>query len=288
MTERKNVCILLAEVTGGERLVDRIGTDEARHAVDRCLNRVERVIESHGGEHTHRDGDCIVTVFERCDGAVLAACEMLERVMALPPMSGVQLATRIGVHYGALDQDDPPRGEGVVAARMLAFAAEPGQALASAAAVMLLSTSARHFAGGGKGERNVPGLDWAVYELSHKAGLTTALPAANHASHQLKVRHQKSERILDEQQPTLLMGREHSNDVVIIDQRASRNHARIERRSAGFFLVDQSTNGTFVVQGDHVERCVKQGELLLTEAGRIGCGFSVNETVSDLVFFEFI
>lgn len=287
MSERNNACILVAEVTGGERLSERLGADEARHAVERCLNRIDRVMESNSGTPIERHPAWVASVFPRCDAAVLAACEMLERVMSLPPTSGVQLATRIGVHYGPLEATVPPRGIGLTQARKLATAATPGQALASAPAVAQLSAPARHFAGAdGFSGHTVNGFEWPVYELSHKTGVVNSLPPPVRVSQQLRIRHQQAEIIVDDQRPMLLMGREHGNDVVIIDPRASRQHARIERRAGGFFLVDQSTNGTFVALEGRSERCVKREETLLTGPGRIGCGFSANEVERDLVFFE--
>lgn len=287
MTERKNTCILVAEVAGSERLIGRMRAEEAQHAVDRCLNRIDRVIESNGGTRLTREPQGLSAGFERCDAAVLAACEMLERVASLPPMSGVQLSTRIGVHYGPLEASRPPYGDGLTVARRLAASAKPGQALASGAAVMLLSTPARHFAGT-EGSRSLAlaGMDWPVYELGHKLGNITPLPPNSKLLQQLHIRHQNERLMVDEQRPVLLLGREHGNDVVIIDPRASRQHARIERRGAGFYLIDQSSNGTYVAIEGQGEKFVKQSETLLNGPGRLGCGFSAAEVERDLVFFE--
>lgn len=290
MTERKNSCILVAEVAGVERLIHRLNAEEAQHAVDRCLNRIDRVVESNGGDRLTRDPQGLSAGFERCDAAILAACEMLERVMSLPPMSGVQPSTRIGVHYGPLEAGPRPSGEGLTVARRLAASAKAGQALASGAAVMLLSTPARHFAGTeGSRSLSMDGMDWPVYEIGHKtSGQITALPPSGKLSQQLRIRHQNERLMVDEQRPVLLIGREQGNDVVIIDPRASRQHARIERRGAGFYLIDQSSNGTYVAIEGQGERFVRQAETLLNGPGRIGCGFSAAEIERDLVFFELL
>ena len=66
----------------------------------------------------------------------------------------------------------------------------------------------------------------------------------------LRLKHQNDVLMLEEARPIILLGREQGNDIVIIDPRASRQHARIERRREGFVLVDQSTNGTFVADGE--------------------------------------
>ncbi|THF59396.1 FHA domain-containing protein [Pseudothauera rhizosphaerae] len=287
MTERKNLCILVAEVTGGDRLIGRLTAEEAQHSVDRCLNRIDRVVESNGGERLTREPQGLAASFERCDAAVLAACEMLERVVSLPPTSGVQLSARIGVHYGAIEPTRPPHGEGLTVARHLAANAQPGQALASGAAVMLLSTPARHFAGTeGTRSLTVEGMDWPVYEIGHRISGITPLPPTSKLSQQLRIRHQQDDLVVDEQHPVLLIGREQGNDVVIIDPRASRQHARIERRNGGFFLVDQSSNGSFVAIDGHGERMIKQAEILLNGPGRLGCGFSAGDIERDLVFFD--
>lgn len=287
MSLRRNLCVLQTEVIGGERLDQRIGEGEARRAVERCMNRVGRVLDSHGGTLLKARPVGLLAGFERCDLAVQSACEMLERVASLPPISGVHLQIRVGVHYGPVDDGLPPQGEGVELAGRLMSLASPGEALASGPVVMLLSPATRQFAGAGP-ERIIDGagLDWPVSSLGNRGGVTTSLPPATRLSQRLQVRHQQDFHVVEDHRPILLLGRELGNDVVVIDPRASRQHARIERRRDGFVLVDQSTNGTFVVQEGAAERCVKHGEFNLSGQGRIGCGFSANEVERDLVFFE--
>jgi pSer/pThr/pTyr-binding forkhead associated (FHA) protein len=61
------------------------------------------------------------------------------------------------------------------------------------------------------------------------------------------------------EQPTLSIGRDPTNDLVIEHKLASRRHARFERDEVGFYIRDlESTNGTFVngqrIQGAHLLR----------------------------------
>ena len=102
------------------------------------------------------------------------------------------------------------------------------------------------------------------------------------------LKHQQNILVIDRNRPVVLLGRELGNDIVIIDPRASRQHARIERRREGFVLIDASTNGCFVAIEGQKEQCLKEDELLLTSAGRFGCGFSSKEFEDDLVFFEIV
>ena len=289
MHQRKNLCVLVVEVLGKGQLADALGANEANHAIERCMHRVDRAIEGAGGKLLRRDAERVCAVFERCDAGVNAACEMLERVRSLTPLRGLRMAIRAGIHYGAVFAADQPPGEGEQIATSLAAAAHRGQALASGAAVMLLSPGARHFAGTeALHNAGIAGMDWPVYAVGRQTDTVTSVPPTTRVSQRLRIRHQQEVLFVEEHRPVVLFGRELGNDVVIIDPRASRQHARIERRREGFVLIDQSTNGTFVAEEGMTELCIKGDEVPLVGPGRIGCGFSANEIERDLVFFEVV
>lgn len=290
MVQRKNLCILIGEVVGGPDQDGASDALEVRHAIDRCLHRAELAIEANSGHSVRRATPCVFAGFDKADAAALAACEMLERVRNLPPLRGKRLNLRIGIHYGAVDGAEAgTRGEGEQVALRLARAARSGEALATGAAVMLLSTTTRHYARPEGGVRaGLEALEWPLYAVQRQSEAVVSLPPATRLLQRLRIRHQDEILFVDEQASALLFGRELGNDVVIMDPRASRHHARIERRRSGFVLVDFSTNGCYVVEDGGGERCVKGGELPLIGPGRIGCGFSVNEVERDLVFFEIV
>jgi hypothetical protein len=76
----------------------------------------------------------------------------------------------------------------------------------------------------------------------------------------------------------LSFGRDSSCDVVVGDRKASRRHARIERRRDKFVLIDQSSNGTWVQFAGEAEVLVLQREdLILRANGLIGLGHSPND-----------
>jgi predicted component of type VI protein secretion system len=118
--------------------------------------------------------------------------------------------------------------------------------------------------------------------------MVTSIPPTSHLSQRLRLRHQEDNLFVEEQRPVLLLGRELGNDIVIMDARASRQHARIERRREGFTLIDQSTNGTFVSVDGNEECRIHRDKLVLRGPGRIGCGFSAGEVERDLVFFDIV
>jgi hypothetical protein len=89
---------------------------------------------------------------------------------------------------------------------------------------------------------------------------------------QLSLRYGEREIELDEDGGALTFGRDAANDVVIGDRKASRVHARIERRRDKYVLVDHSTNGTFCTLDGEGEVELHREELLLRGRGRIVFG----------------
>lgn len=289
MSERKNICVLVAEVAGGPGLDVDPQSIEVRHAIDRCLRRIDLAIEANGGKALRRTDASAGACFERCDPAILAACEMLERVQNLPPLRGKRLTVQIGIHYGAMEEGSDEPGEGEQVARRIMAAAKSGEALATGAAVMLLSPATRHFAKPENIEREeLTNIGWPVHVISRQIETVVSLPPATRLLQRLRIHHQEEILFVDEQHPLLLFGRELGNDVVIMDPRASRQHARIERRRGGFVMIDYSSNGSFLIEEGGSERCIKGSESALIGPGRIGCGFSANEVERDLVFFEIV
>jgi hypothetical protein len=290
MSERKNLCVLVALHPVDAALADRLGADEAVHAAERHAKRIERAIVMQGGQVLFSSPEQTIAGFERSDAAVHATGEAIERLQALPPLQGLRQTVRIGLHYGRVDTDGAePGGEGPLIARQLANLGSSGQALISGTAVMLLGGGARQLVGA----QPLSGPVWSrvgipVHAIGQRSGLVTSVPAAARLSSRLRLRHQQDVLFAEELRPVLLLGRELANDITIMDPRASRQHARIERRPEGFVLFDQSTNGTFVAIEGRPECFVRQEHILLDGPGRIGCGFSSTEVERDLVFFDIV
>ena len=293
MSERKNLCVLVALHRWEGDLADQLGEDEARHASERCANRIERAISAQGGKLLHQEPGQTVAVFERSDAGVLAAADALERIRNLPPLRGARQPVRLGLHYGILDDTEtnagPADGEGVIVARQLASLCENEQALVSGTAVMVTSSATRQLLSAqALAGPNWARLEWPVYAIGQRTGLVTSIPAAARLTQRLRIRHQQDVLFVEELRPVVLLGRELGNDVSIMDPRASRQHARIERRREGFVLFDQSTNGSYVAIEGQTERHIKQDRIVLNGPGRIGCGFSADEVERDLVFFDIV
>lgn len=274
-------CVLSAEILGKQRLAEKLGQIEAQRAVDRARNRIMRSVEAHHGSALFDQGSRLVAAFRRADDALEAAAEMQEKVRRLPPVSGISLGLKIGMHCGELRNGELPEGVAVELAGRIAEYARPGQSLLSGELALHLSDALRPRVSAlpDAGMRQEGG-EIPLFELASQEGTEPAQGseiAASAPRHRLVLRHRGVAHIVAEARPILLMGREEGNDIVVLDRRASRHHARIEWRQGAFFLVDQSSNGTFLRPEDESELMLKREEAALPEAGRIGCGFSVEE-----------
>jgi adenylate cyclase len=291
-SQHSSLCVLFADVSGSTRLYEKLGDAEALRAVERCLNRMSRVVDGHGGRVIKTIGDEVMTTFPTADAGIQAACEMQHRVTDLPPVSGVKLAIRVGFHYGpAIEENGDVFGDTVNMASRMAGLAKAGQIMTSAetisAVTLSLAPQVREIdALTVKGKTD----DVRVCEVLWQEGADLTMKAtsivASYNVARLMLRYRETELTVDSAHGPLTLGRDMSNEVVIKDQRASRNHARIERRRDKFVLIDQSTNGTFLrIEGEN-EVVLKREEIILRGQGTIGFGHSALEQGIDLMSFE--
>lgn len=300
----QNHAVLFADVSGSARLYERLGEAEAERAVDRCMKRMERAIDGHGGRLVKATSGEALVFFRSAEKAYHSAQEMLQRVADLPPVSGVQLAIRVGFHIGPVaDEGDDVSGETVNTTAHIVGMAEAGQILTSLQAVALLPPQARDAARDlGKATAKSGGVQ--VFEVPWQrpdetipvSAKVTEVPAADASAApgegiitaKLCLRYRGRAYLLDTKTPFLSLGRDKASDVVIEDRKASRHHALIERRGDKFFYVDRSTNGSYVTLEDTPETMVRRAEIPLVGSGSVCFGASVNDPAADCATFEFL
>jgi hypothetical protein len=99
----------------------------------------------------------------------------------------------------------------------------------------------------------------------------------------LKLTHGARELDLDQNSPPITLGRDAQNDVVIMDRKASRLHARIERRRDKFVIVDVSSNGTYCMMDGESEILLRREELILRGSGRLSFGHPSEDNKGEAV-----
>jgi adenylate cyclase len=285
------MAVLFADVAGSTRLYDTLGDSVAKRMVDDCIALMRGVVAQYGGRVIKTIGDEVMCVLPDADSACLAAMDMQLKTAALPPVSEVKRAIRIGFHVGVVIEDNNDVfGDTVnLAARMVALA-KGMQIITTQATVQslsrLLQSSTRKIAAlaiKGKGD------DVEVCEILWQAGeeLTMATPSIIMVPKRskLRLRWGSTELVMEMAKAGILIGRDASCQIVVSDRMASRQHARIERLQNKFFLVDESTNGTYVAIVGEPEITLRHEGLMLRGHGRIAFGRSVSESNEETVEF---
>ena len=104
---------------------------------------------------------------------------------------------------------------------------------------------------------------------------TNTVPPAPHSQMALKLISRANIFIVNRTRPTLQMGRDDSNDIVVASLFASRLHARVQERDGQFVLTDLSSNGTFLLLDEESsERRLRGDEMVLAGRGWLGLGKS--------------
>jgi len=86
-----------------------------------------------------------------------------------------------------------------------------------------------------------------------------------------------------EKRPSLTVGREETNGIVIKSGKVSRVHARIEYRNGHFALTDQSSNGTYVADSAGTASRVNNESYVLMGKGTISFGIDPATATAHLV-----
>lgn len=290
--QQKDLAVLFADIAGSTRLYDTLGDDRAKALIDECLGLMRDVITRYEGRVVKTIGDELMCVLPDADSGHLAATDMQTKVFELPAVSNVKRAIRVGFHAGpVIEENSDVFGDTVNLAARMAGLAKGMQIITTLATVERLSPALRG------ATRNIAALsvkgkgdDVEVCEVIWQDGadLTMATPSMRPVATQsrLRVVHGGKEIVLDQSSDALLLGRDAGCHLVLGDRMASRVHARIERRRDKFYLVDQSTNGTFVTFAGEAEIALRREEALLRGRGQVAFGHSLAQSGDETVDFE--
>jgi class 3 adenylate cyclase len=290
--EPLNFAILFADVSGSTSLYEKLGDQRALAAIEAVLAELRKSIAIQRGRVIKTIGDEVMAVLPTADAAMQAACDMQNRVAAIPPADNVRLAIRVGFHFGpAIEDGGDFFGDAVNTAARMAGLAKGGQIITSGATIDALSPLLRAAtrdldAMTVKGKQDEIRIFEVVWRDSED--LTTLAARGAPVSTReptLTLIHREHTLTLGAARPSASLGREATNDLVVTDKMASRVHCKIEYRRGKFFLVDQSSNGTYMtVEGD-AEIMLKREQLLLRARGVLSLGHSSAAPGAEIVTF---
>lgn len=272
--------VLFVDLSGSTRLYETLGDERALGVVHRMLSMLARVCEDCSGTVVKTTGDGAMCVFESADAALRAARLMQEKTEEQREPGQPGLGIHIGCHFGpVLEKGGDLYGDAVNLAARVAGVAKVGQIITTADTVGMLSAAlavrARQLHRVPvKGKQNAVAIFEFLWEEDTEE-LTALGTRTDHSRVARLVLRYEGREWRFEGPGELSIGRDGGCDIVVGDRKASRLHARIERRRDKFVLADHSSNGTWVqFAGEAEEVVLRHEELMLRANGAIGFGHS--------------
>ena len=283
MQPESEVAILFADICGSTHVYRALGDAMAHDILATRISTLTAVTEECRGTLVKTLGDEVMTTFATADAAAEAAVRMQERTTGTLVAEGPQLKIRVGFHYGpVLTKDADIYGEAVNTAARMANQAKAGQILTTAASAALLSPSWRAVTqrldagrlGNNKRERaDTFEIVWQQPAAGFADQPYPALSIERAGGGQLLLIAADGHVVeLGADRPTLTVGRGDGNDLVVKHSLVSRLHARVEYQEGQFVLIDQSSNGTYVVSASGRSTYFRRNKCVLEGAGLIGLG----------------
>jgi adenylate cyclase len=276
------LAIVFADVVGSTRLYELMGDLRARDMVSTCIEVMRSATEQRQGTVIKTMGDEVMASFPSADDALNAAAQMQKQITthAELKVDGQPVCIRIGCHYGpvVLESRDV-FGSTVHTANRMTSQAKAGQIITTAATVEHLSPEWRAACrlidtAPIKGQGNEVPLYEVLWQTEDVTSMVPAIALVGRTARpvRLRLRWLDREVVVDEQHPSVTIGRAEDNDLVVKGNLISRLHARIELARHKLVLIDQSTNGTFVQAAGGEESFVRRDSLQLKGEGMIGLG----------------
>ena len=274
--------ILFADVCGSTRIIEALGDRAGEALILDMLRNFEEATERYQGTVIKTIGDEVLSAFESPLEAITAAIDMQRAHVARKVFPELQQEIRIGLHSGpVISHEGDVFGDVVNAAARVVALAAGGQVLATAQTLSLFDSSAIPFRSLGKHNLKGRAQRWEICEVlwrGETAQLTTVVPKLplSGASELELTFEGKSISLSSEEIEPLTLGRGGQSTLTVPDTEASRLHAKITARNGRFYLIDQSTNGTYLRPEGGTETFVHRDEIILQGKGaiRMGGGFS--------------
>ncbi|MFH1982936.1 MAG: adenylate/guanylate cyclase domain-containing protein [Pseudomonadota bacterium] len=292
--ETVSVAILFADIAKSTHIYETLGDRLAQNLIGTCIALMDKITRHFDGTVIKTIGDEIMCTFPTAQAAVDAAKEMHQSIEQInfhekPDITPPNIY--VGIQFGqVIREEGDVFGDAVnVAARMVAQANQR-QIITTSETVALLPDEYREKCHcidkttikGKSGEMEIFEVVWEEHDVT--VMLDEGLDNAT-LKYSLELTFGGTVTIVDESRPTATLGRQLHNDVVVNDSRVSRSHARVEYRRGKFVLIDQSSNGTFLLVQGKKNIHLKRDESPLLGSGLISLGREVNPGGSSAISY---
>jgi hypothetical protein len=260
-----------------------------------CIDVMRAATDQNHGSVIKTMGDEVMATFPTADDALNAAAQMQKQIVLHPALKmGEQtVAIRIGCNFGPVVVENRDIfGSAVHTANRMTSQAKAGQIITTATMVERLSSEWRASVrqidiATLKGRSSEVALFEVLWQTDDITSMVPAIAIASrdrpNKPHRLRLRYQGQEVLVEDGHASISMGRAEENDLVIKGNLISRLHARVEVNRNKFMLVDQSTNGTFVIGKDGEEAFVRRDSMQIRGEGLIGLGKAPDSNSSQVI-----
>jgi len=271
--------VLFVDVSGSTAFFERYGEVAGHAMVQHCFKVIVPAVEQHAGRIVKYMGDGFLAVFDDVAAAIEAGAAMHSSLAddnaTRPDAARVRIHSGISSGAVVVRDDGDIYGDPVNVAARVQNVAGPDQVYVTKDAVDELPIEAKaktrrvgQFALRGKED------EVELYEVMWKLEGATMLftRAALREEAMLSVFFQGTTVELGVGQSRLTVGRIVGNDLVVDDGAVSREHAEFVRRKGSIYLIDRSTNGTYVRPSHGKERHLHREEFMLDGSGEVSLG----------------
>src|SRR5580700_11294757 len=294
MGKEIEVAIVFADVVGSTKLYELLGDIRARDMVGICIDVMRAATDQNHGTVIKTMGDEVMSTFPTADDALNAAAQMQKQIVLHPQLKVDEqtVAIRIGCNFGAVVLENRDIfGSAVHTANRMTSQAKAGQIITTATMVERLSSDWRASVRqidiatlkGRSSEVALFEVLWQTEDITSMVPSIAINAREREKTQRLRLRYQGQEVLVDDGRANITMGRAEENDLVVKGNLISRLHARVEVNRNKFMLIDQSTNGTFVVGKDGEEAFVRRDSMQLRGEGLIGLGKAPDSNSSQVI-----
>jgi adenylate cyclase len=280
------MAVLFVDICGSTRLYSDVGNDRARHLVADCISRLRSVTLEQGGRVVQVMGDGMLCTFPTADAAFWATTAMRDI------QKDLELGIHAGFHFGAvIAAGETIYGDAVNVAARVANLAKAGEIIITNDTVNSLSPSLREQTRllGRVSVKGKPDPILAYAVVTDESDITAYHPRTDQTLVQtaaLRLTYQERHVNLDARLLEFVLGRSPSCDLVVEDTYASRRHASIDCRRGKFFVLDHSTNGTYIGRADGEITLLRRETLQLEGTGFLSLGSNPKRDANHLIHFS--
>ena len=291
----EKLAILFADICGSTALYENLGDDLARKMIARCINTMTGKIPDYQGTLIKTIGDEIMVTFPSAEAAFHASCAMQIAVENDRALESNPLNIRIGFNYGeVIKESGDVFGNTVNVAARVAAITRASQIMTTRMVFDALPPDLRDrmrpiMRAEFKGKQELQEIYVVIYEHNDTEKTRFGMPAYRKfpdKHDEMMLRYRGQSLSVNKERRSVALGRGENCDIVVQNDFASRLHIHIEFRFGKFFIIDQSTNGTYVCFSDGKVAHITGEEISLKKNGTISLGQSFDDNPVEVVEFS--